>query len=76
MTGIVARWRRRSAMENALRLIARGGCENYTNGVRCWAFRDRIRGAHYTAEAWCEACVAQDGLDGGPHASIPPFAAA
>lgn len=54
-------------MRDALELIARGGCQNYTSGVRCWAVKGRFRGAHYTAEAWCEACIAQDALGRDEH---------
>jgi hypothetical protein len=50
-------------MREALELIARGGCENYTGSTRCWDRPNRIKGAHYTAEAWCTACVAQEALD-------------
>lgn len=42
-------------------LLIDGGCESFTSG-RC---RDagRIRFAPYTAEAWCQSCVAHDALE-------------
>ncbi len=55
--------RRRRTYREALELIARGGCENYVGGLRCWQ-AGRLRGAHYTAEAWCLKCIAQRALDG------------
>ena len=45
----------------ALELIARGGCENYTV-KRCWDSPGRTKGAPYTADGWCNACIAQDAL--------------
>jgi hypothetical protein len=59
MTLTRGRWR---TLTDALELIARGGCENYTGGHRCWENPNRIKGAHYTSEAWCDACIAQDAL--------------
>jgi len=52
----------------ALELIARGGCENCP-GERCWEgprglFVVPSGGAEYSAEAWCDACIAQKALDG------------
>lgn len=47
-------------VSSALRLIDRHGCSNYTSG-RCWD-AGRTRGAPYTADSWCKACVAADAL--------------
>lgn len=46
---------------SALELIDRNGCTNFTRG-RCWDY-GRLRGAKYSADAWCAACVARDALD-------------
>lgn len=57
----------------ALELIARDGCENYTDGHRCYdddaivagdngVYVNRTKGARFSAMAWCDSCVAQDAL--------------
>lgn len=52
-------------LRDALRLIAGEKCENYTGRTRCWDEGwGRTRGAPCTAEAWCDACIAQAALDG------------
>lgn len=53
----------RRRLREALRLIARGGCENYTGDRRCWDSGARVRGGRYLAEAWCHPCIAQAALD-------------
>lgn len=47
---------------NALRLIARNGCENYTGRSTCRDNSGRTRDARYGAEKWCDACIALDVL--------------
>lgn len=43
---------------DALRLIDQYGCTNSTDG-RCFdPDSGRTRGVHYSAKAWCDACVA------------------
>jgi hypothetical protein len=49
-------------MCNALRLIDRYGCTKNTSG-RCWD-GGRTREAEYSDDAWCDACVAADALQG------------
>ena len=49
-------------MCDALRLIDRHGCTRNTAG-RCWDGGYQ-RGARYSAEAWCDACIAADALLG------------
>lgn len=62
-------WRERYAaasqpLREALELIARDGCENYTGHHRCYhPSNHRVRGAPYTADSWCHPCVAQHALD-------------
>jgi hypothetical protein len=52
-------------LKDALRLISGEKCENYTGDWRCWDDgMGRTRGARYTAEAWCDACIAQAALNG------------
>lgn len=48
-------------LRDALALIDRHGCTNYTHG-RCFD-SGRTRGAPYSAEAWCDACIAADALN-------------
>lgn len=45
----------------ALRFIDRHGCTNYTRG-RCLDESSRSKDAKYSAEAWCDACVAAEAL--------------
>ena len=47
--------------ENALRLIARG-CGNYTRGNCREEVHGRRKDAQYTAERWCDACIAEGAL--------------
>jgi hypothetical protein len=47
-------------MSDALRLIDQHGCTHLTTG-RCWE-AGYTRGAPYSADAWCDACVAADAL--------------
>lgn len=47
----------------ALKLIAGDRCENYTSGS-CIGDRGRTKDAPYTAERWCDACIAADALGG------------
>lgn len=49
-------------LADALLLISRHGCSNYTRGS-CRDYRHRTRGAAATADAWCEECVALDALE-------------
>lgn len=51
-----------NSLTTALQAIADGGCTNYTQGC-CRGDRGRSRDAKYTADRWCHACIAQDGLD-------------
>lgn len=44
-----------------LRIIARNGCRHYTSGS-CNE-HGRVLGAYYSAEAWCDSCVANDALE-------------
>lgn len=49
-------------LREALELIDVRGCENCTHG-RCFdKGSGRTRGALYTADAWCDACVARHAL--------------
>lgn len=47
-------------MREALRHVGKYGCENFT-----WSHCEqagRIKGAEFTADAWCDACVANEAL--------------
>jgi len=52
---------RLEALESALRHIDHHGCQNYTRG-RCLDYSSRSKDAKYSAEAWCDACVAAEAL--------------
>jgi hypothetical protein len=55
--------RERARLIDALNLIARGGCETFTQGSSCRdAHSGRTRGAHYGAGKWCDACIANEAL--------------
>lgn len=57
-------------LRDALGLIDRHGCTNNTSG-RCWD-GGRVREAEYSSDAWCDACVAADALQGiSPEAGEP-----
>lgn len=45
----------------ALRLIAEGGCENFTSGS-CVTAGNRHPLARYGADQWCHACIASTAL--------------
>lgn len=45
---------------DALELIGKGGCSNFWQG-HCEA-SGRVRGAQFGADAWCDACIANDAL--------------
>jgi hypothetical protein len=47
----------------ALRLIATG-CATYTDTWTCRTDPARSPYAKYTADRWCDPCIAQAGLDG------------
>lgn len=47
-------------MVRALQLIDRDGCTNPMTG-RCWE-SGRFRGARYSTDGWCDACIAFDAL--------------
>lgn len=49
-------------MREALDEIGRHGCETYNGGMTC-RDTDRKKDARYEAEKWCNACIANDGLD-------------
>lgn len=54
-----------AAVEDALRLIDRHGCEHFTrrSGRRCSdTSSGKTRGARYSADAWCHPCIADDAL--------------
>lgn len=62
---VMADYQRSAAAQilaDALLLISRNGCSNYTRGS-CRDYRHRTRGAAATADAWCEECVALDALE-------------
>lgn len=54
-----------NSLRSALELIDKHGCHTYTSG-RCWE-NGRARGAEFSAEAWCDPCVARDALNHGPY---------
>lgn len=57
--------RRLRAMRRALSLIESDGCERTTNrGTYCWTRRDWSPTARYTADKWCDSCIAAAGLRG------------
>lgn len=49
-------------LTDALQLLAADGCHTFTQGS-CRDDGARTRGARFSAEAWCQPCVAQDALD-------------
>jgi len=51
------------AVVDALWLIDRHGCTNYTVGRCSDPTSGKRRGAKYGADMWCNACVARDALD-------------
>lgn len=51
-------------------LVIDGPCSNYTGPASCREYRHRTRGAKYTAEAWCDQCVARDALERA--GALPP----
>jgi hypothetical protein len=61
-------------LREALGLIMLPGCETTTVG-NCWEM-GRVRGARYSADAWCDPCIAVAALRGldyepaAPHATI------
>lgn len=59
---VMADYQRIQVTVEALLLIGRDGCSNYTSGS-CRDYRHRTRGAVATADAWCGECVARDALE-------------
>src|SRR5688572_16596939 len=57
-------------MAEALRWIARHGCENYIKPWECRKDPARSRAAQYAADGWCDACVAMDALAAAPTAPV------
>lgn len=60
-----------------LRILTRGGCRSFENrpgDTHYTTCRDedsgRCKGGQWSAEAWCESCVAQDALEGLVEAGI------
>lgn len=56
----MSRWGEKRRMREALLLIGGYGCENYTRN-HCEA-NGRIEDADFTADAWCDACIANAAL--------------
>lgn len=54
----------RNQMEEALRLIAKDGCERVTSGWCGDGVEDWSPYAQYGDDKWCQACIARSGLDG------------
>jgi hypothetical protein len=54
-----------SRLRDALTHIAEDGCESYTTGPGSCINAGRSRDAEYTADRWCDQCVAYDALTGG-----------
>lgn len=57
---------------DALRLIAEGGCTNYKGGGDCPA-SGRTPIARYSADRWCNACIARAGLDASARTARRPM---
>jgi len=51
------------AYEDALKLIAEGGCERHTSGSCRDENSGLFRQSPYGAFKWCDACVAADALE-------------
>lgn len=49
-------------LRNALRLIAGKSCSNFTTGPGSCLKQGRRRNAKYSAERWCDACIAWEAI--------------
>ena len=52
----------RDQKNEALRLIAKFGCENY-DGMNCWDEPSRDPYSNFGSTEWCASCIAQAALE-------------
>jgi hypothetical protein len=57
---------RARTLADALLLIAGDRCENFTSGPGSCTRTSRTPDAEFSAERWCNACIAHRALHGGP----------